>query len=373
MKIGINLLPFRTNLTGTGVYAYNILLEICQIDPKNEYCFFTNRESEKTFNFQNKNIKTITLPFRAHNVYIRIFWEQFVLPFYLKKQKINVLFSPSVVLPVLSKCKNVICIHDLIPFHLNGKYTLFRSFYIKIMTRVSARKADHILTVSQNSKAEIRRFCGVSADKISVGYNSINLNIKFPEVEKWDSFQKANGIPQKYLLFVGTLEPGKNLIVLIRSFKLLIEKYNVNHKLVIAGGKGWLYKKIFQEVKSQGLTDRVIFTGYVPDKVLGALYKNADVFTLPSLYEGFGIPVLEAMYFGTPVIVSNRSSLPEVVGKAGLIIDPDDETLLAESINNIIKNYDLRNNLIKKGFMQANKFSWNKTARIAMDTFNKVA
>lgn len=364
MKIAVNLLPFRKNLTGTGVYAYNVVDALGKIDKKNQYILFTNKENSCIFNFYFINFRTIVLPFDAKNIFIRIFWEQFLFPFYLIKYKVDLLFSPSVVLPVFSKCKNIICIHDLIPFHINDKYTRLRSFYIKMMTRLSARKADRVLTVSLNSKIEIQKYCKIHDKKITVTYNGISKAILKPNQREWERFKTEKQIPDNYILCVGTLEPGKNLVTLIRSLKILKEKNHFFHKLVIAGGKGWLVKSIFFEVEKQQLEEEVIFTDYVPNNILGMLYKNASVFILPSLYEGFGIPALEAMYFGAPVIVSNTSSLPEVAGSAGKYIDPHREQNIADVIEEVLSDDGLRRQMIDQGYRQAAKFSWRQSARI---------
>jgi len=372
MRIGINLLPFRRRLTGTGVYAFNIINEVCLLDEKNVYYLFTNKESDGVFNYDLKNIRKVLLPFKAKNTVIRIFWEQFILPFILSKYKIDILFSPSVVSPVFSNCKNVVCIHDLIPFHIENKYTRLRSFYVKKMTKISSRKANFVLTVSKNSKKELIKYCNIPEKKINVTYNGINKKILNPDFAEWNEFRKKINLFDNYILFVGTLEPGKNLKTLIRAYKLLLEKYNIDCKLVIAGGRGWLYDEIFLEVENLHLEKKVIFTGYVPDGILGALYKNAELLVLISLYEGFGIPALEAMYFGVPVIVSNRSSLPEVVGNAGLVVDPNREDEIANAIYEVLTDSVLKTNLIKKGYSQIKKFSWRISAKVAIKTFNEV-
>jgi glycosyltransferase involved in cell wall biosynthesis len=372
MKIAINLLPFRRNLTGTGVYAYNIIDALGKIDSENEYILFANKENSCIFNFLFINFNVVVFPFNAKNTFARIFWEQFIFPFFLKKYHIDLLFSPSVVLPVLSTCKNVICVHDLIPFHIKSKYTQLRSFYIKLMTKASARKAEKVLTVSLNSKKEIEKYCKVPGEKISITYNGINREILNPNQSKWEHFKIEKKIPKQYILYVGTLEPGKNLITLIRSFKILKDDNRISHKLVIAGGKGWLFESIFIEVEKHKLETEVIFTNYVPNDILGLLYKNAEVFILPSLYEGFGIPALEAMYFGTPVIVSNTSSLPEVVGTAGKLTNPLSESNIATTIHEVLSDASLRKRMIEQGYEQAAKFSWRKSAQVIYDEFLKL-
>jgi len=372
MRIGINLLPIRKKLTGVGVYAYNIIAELVKKDKNNKYLLFVNRENRDVFSFDKDNIQTIEFPISAENVFQRIFWEQFLFPFYLKKHQVDLLFSPSVVMPVFSSCKNVVCIHDLTPFHIKRKFNSLRTNYVKIMTKVSARRADKILTVSYNSKIELQKFCNIPLEKISITYNSINGKILSPDLQLWEKFKKEKCIPERYILYVGTLEPGKNIINLVRAFKQVKYSDQLDHKLVIAGGKGWLFNDIFKEIRKLKIVNDVIFPDYVPESILGLLYQNAAVSVLPSLYEGFGIPALEAMYFGTPVIVSKVSSLPEVVGDAGKLVNPNDTDEIAEAIKEVILNKSLSDKMIKRGIEQSKKFSWRRSAEIALKVFLEV-
>jgi glycosyltransferase involved in cell wall biosynthesis len=371
MKIGINLLPFRKNLTGTGVYALNIVEQLRFLDAENKYFLFCNKEIEQLFEFKEKNFIKIVLPVLAQNSFKRILWEQLILPVYLKKSKIDVLFTPSVAVPVLSKCKHVVCIHDLIPFHTKGKYSWIRSEYIKQITRISAKKAAKVLTVSENSKLEIQRYCQIAAEKIYVTYNGFNKKLIVIDEYQWQEFKKAHRIPNHYILFVGTLEPGKNIESLISAYGLLKRKYKFQHKLVIAGGKGWLFDSIFEQVSRLNLSRDVIFTGYVPDDILGALYSHADLFVLPSLYEGFGIPILEAMNFGVSVITSNISAMPEVAGDAAILVDPLDIEEIANAMQIILGNPGLHKEMSKKGKERAANFSWEKAAKIVYERLNE--
>ena len=371
MNIGINLLPFRKNLTGTGIYALNIVEELRFLDAENHYFLFCNREIAKLFEFKEKNFTKIVLPVRAQNSLKRILWEQLILPFDLRKFKIDVLFTPSVAVPVLSKCEHVVCIHDLIPFHTKGKYSWLRSEYIKQITRISAQKAAKVLTVSENSKLEIQRYCQIAAEKIYVTYNGFNKKLIVIDEYQWQEFKKAHRIPNHYILFVGTLEPGKNIESLISAYGLLKRKYKFQHKLVIAGGKGWLFDSIFAQVSRLNLSEDVIFTNYVPEEILGALYNHADLFVLPSLYEGFGIPILEAMNFGVPVITSNVSAMPEVTGDAAVLVDPLNVEEIAEAMQAVLSDSALKEKLSKKGIKRTANFTWEKAAKIVYDQLNE--
>ncbi|MBD3341425.1 MAG: glycosyltransferase [Candidatus Lokiarchaeota archaeon] len=364
MNIGINLLPIRRELTGVGVYAYNIVEQLLQIDKFNRYFIFNNKESDDVFQFNTDNTQVITFPIRAQNVFKRIFWEQFIFPLYLKKYKIDVLFSPSTILPVFSGCYNIICIHDLTPYHVEKKFTKLRSFYVKKMIALSARLADKVLTVSQNTKRELHDLIGISEQKIAITYNGINKLILDSDRSGWIKYKKEKHIPNNYLLYVGTLEPGKNIDALISAFEILKDTYKLPHKLVIAGGKGWMFDSIFQKINNKNLNDQIILTGYVPNEYLRLLYQDSDLFIFPSLYEGFGIPVLEAMYFGVPVIASNTSSLPEVVDNAAKLVDPLDAKMIADTVNQVLLDSKLKSTMQERGFKQAAKFSWKNAAEV---------
>ena len=237
---------------------------------------------------------------------------------------------------------------------------------LKIWTKFSVKKAKRIFTISKASKDDIIKEYGVSEDKITVTYPGIKQvsGIKY-QVLSMDELEKKYGIKKDYILFVGTLQPRKNIVRLIEAFARLSRSSLIINplSLIILGKKGWMYEDIINSPKKFGVEDKVKFLDNVTDEDLPIFYKNAECFVLPSLYEGFGLPILEAMQNGCPVVTSNVSSLPEAGGDAALYFDPNNPEDIAQTMEKVLSDKKLRETMIKKGFEQVKKFSWEKTAK----------
>ncbi|OGK17302.1 hypothetical protein A2774_03815 [Candidatus Roizmanbacteria bacterium RIFCSPHIGHO2_01_FULL_39_12c] len=297
-------------------------------------------------------------------------WSQTFLPLDLYKrkalgQKIDIFFSPAHYIPRLTPIPTIVTIHDLSFFYYPQEFLKKDLFKLKNWTRRAVEKAKKIIAVSNTTKKDIVRFYDVEEEKIEVILNGYEKKIK-------NQKSKIKSIDKKYILFVGTLQPRKNLDTLIDAFTLFRQN-NPEFKLIIAGKKGWLYDYIFKKVEGLKLKKDVIFKGFVSDQELTVLYQNAFCFVLPSLYEGFGIPVLEAMSFGCPVISSFASSLPEVGGEACLYFDPKDPLELKEKLTLLAENRKLRSDLIKKGGQRIRLFSWQKCAKSTLDLLSNQA
>lgn len=297
-----------------------------------------------------------------------IFWSQFFLPLRLNlKRDIEVFFTPAHYAPRFCPVPLVVTIHDLSYFYFSEEFLKKDLYKLKNWTKYSVEKAKKIIAVSNNTKQDLIKFYSVPESKIEVIYNgyekrTINLDLRF----------KNYDLIKNYILYVGTLQPRKNIPILIHAFNKF-RKNNPDLKLVITGKKGWLYEEIFNLVKKLALEKDVIFTGYVADERLAYLYRNAFCFVLPSLYEGFGLPVLEAMSFDCPVISSNSSSLPEVGGDACLYFDPKSKEELLKRLEELKNNEDLRKNLIEKGRERIKLFSWQKCANQTLKIIKSVA
>jgi glycosyltransferase involved in cell wall biosynthesis len=260
----------------------------------------------------------------------------------------------------------VITVHDL-------STLLFPELHVRDTIEMHERKmhfvrtqADLVIAVSENTRRDVVEHLGVPPERVHVVYEA--ADDQFQPIENPEAITAVTrryGLnPGGYVLTVGTLEPRKNQIRLVEAFHLLSQwGMTQGLKLVLAGGKGWLYENLFQRVEELGLTENVVFTGVVPDEDLPALMNGALLFVYPSLYEGFGLPVLEAMACGVPVITSNVSSLPEVAGDAALLVDPYDVEGLAEAMRSLIESEEIRADLRKKGLVQAARFSWERAAR----------
>ncbi len=323
---------------------------------------------EVRFEIYLKNPPLIDLP-RANNYFRyviipgKILWSQIALPLYLYQHRnIDVYFSPAHYLPLFCPVPQVVTIHDLAYIYFPEDFTKKDLWQLKNWTNFSINKADKIIAVSKTTKKDIVKNYKVDENKVTVVYNG---------------FEKTAGAKtyavklKKFILFVGTIQPRKNLETLIDAFDKF-SKTNNDFKLVIAGKKGWLYESIFEKVRIMNLEKKVVFTDHVSDQELIDLYKNAFCLVLPSLYEGFGIPVLEAMSYDCPVIASYSSSLPEVGGDASLYFDPQDSDDLLEKLETLHSNSELRKELISKGKQRVKDFSWEKCGKETLDVLRSV-
>ncbi|GAB4218986.1 MAG: glycosyltransferase family 1 protein [Candidatus Microgenomates bacterium] len=336
---------------GVSTYTFNLL-----------YYFKKKANKNLQFKIYLRN-NPLNLPdeskyFQYKIIKSNFLWSQIFLPIELYKNKeIDVFFSPAHYLPRFCPVPSVVTIHDLSYLYYPQDFLKKDLFQLKYWTNYSIKQAKKIIAVSKTTKKDIIKNNHLPENKVEVVYNGFEKNIKYDKSIDV-KFEAANN---PFILYVGTLQPRKNIQTLIKAFEKL-KKIYPEFKLIIAGKKGWLYEKIFQLVQNLGLENDVYFTDYVSDLQLMFLYKNAFCFVMPSFYEGFGIPVLEAMSYNCPVISSFSSSLPEIAGEAALYFDPKNEYDLVEKLKLLKENKQLKNELIKKGQKRINEFSWQKCA-----------
>jgi len=365
--------------TGIGRYAACIADKILNKDKENlfELVYFDffgrNKSKEKLESLfkQRGNIRLKSCGYMPYGVYARYHgYMKFLSYNFLTGSNADLFHFFNAVIPSRIKGKTISTVHDMVyvnyPETMNSvNYNIHRRYLSE-----SCRRADVIVTVSQNSKMEISEFMKVPEEKIYVTYNGVDRTVFFPQ-KNLDYIRQKYRIKGEYVLYLGTLEPRKNVGSIIKAFKILSEK-NGDISLVLAGGKGWMYKDIFSLVKELGLSDRVVFPGYIEEKDVPVLYSSACVFVFPSLYEGFGIPPLEAMACGTPVIVSNTSSLPEVAGDAGMLVDPYDTEMMAWYMEKLIIDTELHREYSQKGLMRAEKFTWDNAADVVLGIYKSL-
>jgi glycosyltransferase involved in cell wall biosynthesis len=374
MKIAINASILDDKPSGLGIYTYNVINELTKIISNNDelVIYTSNPEILK----KNKNIKMKRVPqstqpkYGKHAAIKRFIWSQYTLLKDLKKEKVDILYSPTQH-GLLFYNIQIITIHDLLPIYFNYKKSLQRklqNLYYRYLLPIVLKKVGKVITVSESTKKDIIKYYNVKAENIVRVYNGINTNyLNYKENAVDYIFQKYK--VKNYLLSIGASYPYKNYDTLIKALKLIYAK---DIKLVIAGGKND-YRNYLKLLSSNlGLSDKVIFIDYIPQEDLPYLYSAAQCLVYPSLYEGFGLPPLEAMACGCPVITSNTSSLPEVVGNAGIMVDPYDVNEIAKAIDLILFNENLRNEMIEKGLKQAKKFSWKKTAEEIYEVIKEI-
>jgi len=374
MRIAIDGTIVREEITGTGFYITNLINGLIKIDNINNYYIFGDEQYlRKYIKIDKDNFKVVHKRFK--NRIIRVLWEYFIFPFELKKLKIDILHSPNYITPLLKfGFKIILTIHDLTFLLFPEKYTITKRWLFGKMIPISIKKSDKIIADSKNTKKDILKFFSVPEDKISIAYVSYPdyYNLLINESKAKDIVKKY-GIERDYILYVGMIEPRKNIISLLKAFVELDKDLELD--LVIVGKKGWYFKEIEKYMVSTvnlRLKNKIIFTGYVSEHKLKYFYKLALIFTYPTLYEGFGLPPLQAMACGTPVITSNISSLPEVVGDAAIKINPDDLGELKNSIKCLYKNEKKRDKLIKKGLENAKKFSLENVALNVLFVYNSL-
>jgi len=299
--------------------------------------------------------------------------EQLTLPLEVSLLKLDLLHSPDFIPPFRVKCKSVITIHDL-------NFMLYPHFMTKESARYygqideAVRRADAIIAVSNATKRDTVRLLGVDEKRITVIYEAASSYFQpMDREEAKRRIAQRFGIGSDFILFVSTIEPRKNIPNLVRAYRLLLDEYNSDATLVLAGAKGWLFEDVFQLVRELDLDNRVRFLGRVATEELLWLYNAARVLVAPSFYEGFGLTPLEAMACGTPVVVSDVSSLPEIVTDAGLTAPPDDPEAIAAAIWRLLNDTALWNSLAAKGLKRAACFSWDKAAQQTLALYHSVA
>lgn len=303
-------------------------------------------------------------------------WSQVFLPLALLrnrlgKNRLDVFFSPAHYSPRFAPCPTVVTIHDVAYLHYPEEFLKRDLYQLRNWTRYSINQASRIIAVSKTTKKDVMTFYKVPEKKVEVVYNGFEKEIDDSQIPSGIE-EIDNKIKPPYLLYVGTIQPRKNITALIRAFSQLSKEHPELH-LVITGKRGWLFDQIFKEARDLYLDNKIIFTGYVSDEELVYLYQKAFCFVLPSYYEGFGIPVLEAMSFGCPVIASFSSSLPEVGGEAALYFDPADYKDLADKVKLLYDDKSLAKELIRKGRERIKQFSWNTCAKETLEILKNVA
>lgn len=384
MTIGIDIrMLARGTRTGVEEYAINLFSNMLGLDKNIKFKLFYNgrKKAELKYDFlklPNVELKELKIPNRILDL-------SFQFSSFPKIDELlggaDVFFSPHIFSSAISKkCKTVVTFHDLSfashpEFYSAGK----NYWHFSMNPKNQAKKADKIIAVSKSTKDDLVNLYKINPDKIEVIYSGINLKSRILNLEsRILEVKKKYNLPDRYILYLGTLEPRKNIVSLIKAFELFKNnklKSNklqaTSYKLIIAGSKGWLYENIFKAAKNSPAKNNIIFTGFIEDKDKAVLYDLADLFVYPSFYEGFGFPPLEAMSFGTPVITSNFSSLPEAVGDAAIMINPYNPNELSKAMEMVLSDKKLRDFLIKKGFERIKKFSWHKCARETLDVLKQ--
>ncbi|MDI3550641.1 MAG: hypothetical protein PWQ15_1744 [Methanobacterium sp.] len=357
---------------GIGVYTHQILKYLHKMDSENDYYLIHSSQSDLDIYDQYKEI-IIPKNRLVSGWGANMFWRYVTLPFKLKKYKLDVVHDPYELGPFTFNLpfRKVITVHDLSPLILPELFKGGDVLLHKLLLKKTIKNADKIITVSYNSQRDLMEYLDVPEEDIEIIYNGVDEIFHPLKEEEVEKFKTQWNLPESFILSVGGLHPIKNLPRLLQAYSLA-RKEGLTQKLVVVGGVIDGAQEIFQTLKMLNMQKDVIFTGVVSNKDLLGLYNAADMFLYPCLYAGFGIPPLESMSCGTPVITSCNSSLPEIVGDGALLVDPYQVENLTHAMKLLVEDEDLKNTLIKKGIKRAAMFNWKKTAYQTMKTYREV-
>jgi glycosyltransferase involved in cell wall biosynthesis len=369
--LSAHLLSLERGYRSAGIngYIYNLLHYLPQVAGRYRYTAFL---SERRFSPEPPlSIRRSCLP--TARAPVRIFWEQAIQPLALRQVGVDLLHALAFVSPLLQPCPAVVTVYDLSFLRFPESFRPLNRLYLRLFTGRSVRRARRVIAISESTRQDVVRLLGKPAEQVDVIYCGVDERFRPQAPATVAAFRRAKDLPERFVLFLGTLEPRKNVVALLEAYaRLVASERGAWPALVVAGARGWFYREIFAAVERLNLTERVILAGYVPEEEKPLWYNAAEFFVYPSLFEGFGLPPLEAMACGTPVVVSDTSSLPEVVGDAGIKVPPTDVAALADAMAAMHHDSAARADWRQRGLDRAARFSWRETARRTVSVYGRV-
>lgn len=375
IHVGINaqLLSLTSTYRSAGIswYIYHLLRHLPACSEEYRFSAFTGMKQWQS----PRGIRANHTRWPTRLPIVRILWEQLAQPLALAAQQVDLLHAPAYVLPAAWQGPAVVTVLDLSFILFPESFRPLNRLYLNLFTRLSVRRAGRVIAISENTRQDAVRLLGLDEQKVQVVYCGVDSSFHPIARDDVAAYRRRKNLPSRFLLFVGTLEPRKNVAGVIEAYHLLRQQWKPRDgelpDLVIGGARGWYCEEVDRTIRDLNLAAHVQFPGYVPAEELPFLYNAAQVFVYPSFYEGFGLPVLEAMACGTPVVTSNRASLPEVLGNAGLTVDPDSVEQLAAALVQILIDDDMRTALGERGYQRAAGFSWDRTARDTLTVYQQ--
>lgn len=353
---------------GVSTYTRQLLLHLPGVAPQHEVIALHGANVPGL-----PGIQSLVSPVPTDRPLVRIAWEQLALPLVARRQRFDVLHGTVNVLPLLASAPGVITVHDLSFLRLPERLAGARVRYLKAAVAASVRKAQGVIAVSYHTSQELMELLAVPPERIQVVPSGVDARFQPMPAETVADFRREHFQGRPFILHVGTLEPRKNLDVLLRAFAAARAAGDLPHVLALVGGRGWMYQPLFALVAGLGLQQHVAFLDFVPAEELPLWYNSSDLFAYPSAYEGFGLPVLEAMACGAPVITTAGSALGELVGSAGMTVQPGSSEALEAAITRVLEDATLRDEMSRLGRMRAAEFSWERTARETVAVYEQVA
>lgn len=369
MRVGLDGIPLTLVRTGVGHYTFELARALAQISPSDQFDLISpgppSALSSDELSSLPPNLDFIQARQRKR-------WWAFGLPLYLRKAKLALFHGTNYELPLWANCGKVVTIHDLSPLLHPEMHRPEAAKRARRRLPLTIKSADAVITDSNSVKREICEHFGTNKEKVFVTPLAARHVFKrVPPVEA-EQVRDRFGIQKEFILFVGTIEPRKNLIGLVKAFAELLRATDLRPQLVLAGSEGWLNDELFDRIRHSGVAGKIYLPGYVNDEDLAALYSTCSVCVYPSLYEGFGLPPLEAMACGAPVITTNISAITETVGDAAVLVSPTDVEGLTKSFANVLTDANQRARLSARGLKRAAGFSWEKTARSTLEVYQEV-
>ncbi|MGA7671554.1 MAG: glycosyltransferase family 1 protein [Nitrolancea sp.] len=355
MKIGV-MLRHLGQPGGIGVYTSNIVESLLQVDRSNEYFFLYQHEDQLQHFPDYPNATEVVLHSKS-----KLGWDQITVPLFARRNGIDLLYNPKLSVPLITQSKTVLVMHGAEQFAVPHAFKWHDRIYFSIANRLYVRRADSIIAMTNMGAKDISRYMHADPRKISVIPESYNERCRVLERQQLLAVKEKYSLPDQFILFVGGLNPIKNFRNLLRAYRLV--RNQSLHKLVVVGFKRWGVSDDLQLITQLGLDNDVVFPGYLPDEDIPAMYGLADAFVFPSLYEGFGMPVLEAMACACPVITTKRGCSPEVAGDAAILVDPEDPNEIAMAVQRVLNDDALSMQLVERGLERVRQFSWEKCAR----------
>jgi glycosyltransferase involved in cell wall biosynthesis len=380
IRIGIDCTAAVRQGAGIGRYTRHLVDALTQLDVENQYVLLVARggisrpQPWLEVVASRRHVRVVSLPLSDRAM--AVLWHRLGLPLWAEWfcGALDVFHSPDFTLPPVLRARTALTVHDLSFVRVpESADPALRSYLLRVVP-ASVRRADAVLADSQSTRSDVIECIGADPARVEVVYPGVEPRFRpLEDAHALQAVRSRYGLPDRFMLGLGTLQPRKNYERLIEAYGMTRREVRAQVKLVIAGGKGWLYDSIFRRVEELGVAADVRFAGYVADEDLPALYTLAELFVFPSLYEGFGLPPLEAMACGTPVVTSNVSSLPEVVGEAALLVDALDVLALAEAIQRALSDEGLRSRMTHLGRQQARRFTWPGAAKKLLDLYGRLA